>query len=583
MNRILIKSTVLAGLFLGALVCIFLISLSLAPERLSFADPGGGRDLFRRLLRGYDDFLAMGESRPPGRTGPTQDQLNALSLMLDRIEKNAQGAESWLSVLKRRRDLAFRSPRFLSGYREAAGRAAGAFPWSQPIAAMAAEALLYDTARDKPSSGAVPEPENAEALKTYASLITETRFSPLVLAILVLTGELDNPAKARAAGADGVLASGLPLIRDSLSGDEGERLGADLGLLLLLRGDYTGASSRIRGFSAENRSPALRRLAAEYFYDFGEPLRAAELFYRLGTEEGMLRSADALWLGERREAARNTWRILAAGTGSAGGEEGSPDISPAARLRSLYNLAASPSDPEEEASRLSALYLAGESDPGLRSDPLYVFGIIRYTRLMEPQQAAGILEGRVERDPLAGLELLRRRSELQPVERTVAETWLLLGRYPEEDRLYRWAAWYFNFQRKYEETGVLIKTANRQGIGGAWLDLNAALPLMRQGKLDEAENLLRAIPPEAGFWQAGANRGRILESRRAPRAALEQYNAAASLANDDPAAASRVLFRMAGCFRALGQTGESRDALRRSLELNPGNLPARLELENLGY
>jgi tetratricopeptide (TPR) repeat protein len=569
MNRILIKSAILAGLFLGALVCVSLIYLSLAPERLFLTDPDGGRDVFRRLLRDYDDFLVMGiESRLPGRAGPTQDQLDALGRMLDRIERNIQGTEAWLSTLKRRRDLAFRSPRFLPGYREAAGRAAAAFPWSQPIAAIAAEALLYDDAS--------LEPENAEALKTYASLITETRFSPLVLAIRVLTGELDSPAKAQAVRMDEILALSLPLIRDSLSGDEEDRLSANLGLLLLLKGDYTGASSRIRGLSAENRSPVLRRLAAEYFYDFGEPLRAAEIFYQSGAGEGMLRSADALWLENRREAARNIWRILAAGTGSAGGEAGSLDISPAARLRSLYNLAASATNREEEASWLSMLYLAGESDP------LYVFGIIRYTRLLEPQQATGILEGRAENDPLADLELLRRQGELRSMERTVAETWLLLGRHPEEERLYQWAAWYFNFQRKYEETSVLIKTAGRHGIGGVWLDLNAALPLMREGKLAEAENLLRAIPPEAGCWQAGANLGRILESRHAPRAALEQYNTAFSLVSD-PAAASRIQLRMAGCFRALGQTGESREALRRSVELNPGNLPARLELENLGY
>jgi tetratricopeptide (TPR) repeat protein len=580
MNRILVKSAVLAGLFLGALVCVALICLSTAPEWLFFTGSGNGRDVFRRMLRDYDDFLSRGiESRPSGGAS-LGEHFNTLSRMLDRIEKNAQGVEAWLSALKRRRDLAFRSPRFLPGYREAAGRAGAAFPWSQPIAAMAAEALLYDTPDTSPgTSGTPPGPENIDALKTYASLITETRFSPLVLAIRVLTGEMDNPAKARAARMDEVLAPGLPLIRNSLSGGQGERLSANLGLLLLLKGDYTGASSRIRGLSAENRPPVLRRLAAEYFYDFGEPLRAAEIFYRLGTEEGMLRSADALWLGELPEAARNTWRILAAGTGSAGREEENPDASPAARMRSLYNLAASAPNQEEAASWLSAFYLAGGSDPGPRSDPLYSFGLIRYTRLMEPRQAAGILEGRAEKDPLIGLELLRRQGEFRPMERTVADTWLLLGSYPEEERLYRWGAWYFNFQRKYQETGILIKTAGRHGIGGDWLDLNAALALMREGKLGEAEELLRNIPREAGLWQAGANLGRILESRHAPKAALEQYGAASSLVND-PAAASRIQFRMAGCFRALGQTGESREALRRSLELNPGNLPARLELGN---
>jgi tetratricopeptide (TPR) repeat protein len=524
--------------------------------------------MFHRLLRDYDNFLAAMEieSRPPDRADFAQAGLNSLEQLLDRLEKNARGVEAWLSVLKRRRALAFHLPRFLPGYREAAGRAARAFPWSQPIAALAAETLLQ----------APLGQEDEESLKLYASLMTETRFSPLVLAIRVLTGELDKPAKAQAAGADEILSLSLPLIRNRLTEDEEERLTANLGLLLLLRGD-PGASAWIRGFSRENRPPALRRLAAEYFYDFGEPLRAAEIFYRLGGEEGMLRSADALWLGGRREAARNTWRILAAGTEPAGQSQGeSPagvGISPAGRLRSLYNLAASAADQEEAASWLSGLYLAGGSDP------LSSFGIIRYTRLMEPRQAIGILEERGQEDPLIDLELLRRRGELWPMERTVAETWLLLGRHPEEARLYRWGLWYFNFQRKYEETGILVKTAGRHGIGGPWFDLNAALPLMRQGKLDEAEELLRASQ-EGDFWQSGANLGRILESRHAPQVALEQYEVASSRI-DDPVAASRVQFRMAGCFKALGRTEEYRRALRRSLELNPDNLPARLELGNL--
>jgi hypothetical protein len=40
---------------------------------------------------------------------------------------------------------------------------------------------------------------------------------------------------------------------------------------------------------------------------------------------------------------------------------------------------------------------------------------------------------------------------------------------------------------------------------------------------------------------------------------------------------------MARCLRILGRTEESRDALARVLELEPGNLNARLELRRLDY
>jgi tetratricopeptide (TPR) repeat protein len=566
MHRFVVKVAILTGLIFALLLCASLIYLSLAPERRFFTDPGSGQDVFHRLLQGYDTFFGStgAESRLP-RQGLSQDQVGILDSMLNQLEHNSQGVEAWLSVLKRRRILAFRDPRFLPTYQAAAGRAAKAFPWSQPIAAIASEALLFN---------APLKPEAGELAKGYASLMTESRFAPLALAIRVLTGDLESPAKAQAVRADELLAVSLPLMRNSLSGDEEARLTADLGLVLLLKGDYTGASSRIRRFASENQPPALQILAAEYFYDFGEPLRAAEIFSRLDREEATLRSADALWLGGRREAAQNIWRILASGTEPF-------TVDPALRLRSLYNLAATvgSSRDRETASWLAGLYALGEAVPTLRAEPCYYFGLIRYTRPMEPRRAIAIQEAGEPQNPLLDLELLRRRAELWSMERTVAETWLLLGRHPEDEALYQWGAWYFDRQRKYEETRVLIRTAGRQGMESPWLKLNAALRLMQEGNLGEAEEQLRAVG-EAGPWQVSANLGRILESRHAPRPALEQYEAAASLVKD-PSAASRIQLRIAGCFRALGQTDESRQALERSLELNPDNLPARLELQRM--
>jgi hypothetical protein len=71
-----------------------------------------------------------------------------------------------------------------------------------------------------------------------------------------------------------------------------------------------------------------------------------------------------------------------------------------------------------------------------------------------------------------------------------------------------------------------------------------------------------------------------MEARRAPAEALEQYETAAGRVKDRQAA-SRLQRRIAGCLRSLGRKDESRRALLYSLDLDPGNLTARLELRRL--
>jgi hypothetical protein len=540
----LIKAAIAAGLLFSAIIFAILIIFALRPEGDA---PAGGR--FHRLLRDYDRIAGAGreDSRP-----------ETLGAMLDKIEKSAQGVESWLSLLKRRRALAKLHPQMLSQYREAGRRAAAAFPWSEPLAAIALANSPPDTAESR----------------NYGALLNDTRLIPLALAAAVLRGDFDSPGQAAENRGEALLSLGLPLIRPGLPAGQGDRLIVNLALLKILKQDYLGAEAQIQGLSRTNGQGAF---LGEYYYDFGDPLRAAEIFNRAGGEEGMLRSADALWLGGRRENAGNIWRAL----GGAG------QTAPAARLRSLYNLGAS--FPEEREKWFGLLHQAGEEDPGLRGNPAYIYGLIAYTRSLPPYEALELLEDRLRSADspamaaLRDLEVLRRRGELWPPERTAAAAWLLLDAYPEDPRLYQWAAWYFGYQRRREEAAILMKNAGYRGIQDPRLDLGAALEALEAGRLEEAEEKLRAIasnPAARPIWQAEANLGLIMEARRAPAEALGHYEIASARA-EDRRAASRLQRRIAGCLRTLGRKEESRRALLYSLELNPGNLAARLELRRL--
>ncbi|MDR1971731.1 MAG: hypothetical protein LBQ46_07395 [Treponema sp.] len=548
----LIRLAAIAGLLLSVILCALLIFIFLRPGR-DFRAPS--QDSFHRLLRDYDLVLAEGWEG--------SGRLHTLNGLLDKMEKSAQGVESWLSLLKRRRALAKAAPEMLIPYQEASRRAAAAFPWSEPLAAVAAASSLL---------GAPVSAKTAETLRTYTAIISDTQLIPLALGIGILCGDLSGPALAAERGAEVLLSGGLPLIGPGLAEGRRNRLIINLALLRLMKRDYRGAEAQIQGLSRTGITKH-RTFLGEYYYDFGDPLRAAELWHELGLEAGaeefLLRSADALWLGGRGENARTLWLALS------GGSNPVPEI----QLRSLYNLAASSPGAEEKRRWLGLLYRAGEEDPSIRGDPCYGYGRIAYTRDLDPYEALAILEEAPYKGALEDLEILRRRGGLWEPDRIAAETWLLLGRYPEDARLYQWAAWYFVYQRRRDDTAILIRTAGYRGIRGPWLDLSAALRDLEAGLLDEAEERLRSMdsPP----WQRDANLGLILETRRAPGPALEHYETAAA-GVQDRRAASRLQVRIAGCLRTLGRPEESRRALLYGLDLNPDNLPARLELRRLG-
>jgi hypothetical protein len=413
-------------------------------------------------------------------------------------------------------------------------------------------------------------------------------------------------------------------VQGSFSPAEREAMTANMAMVKLLKGDSAGAAAEIQsvlGYSASSAPQAAEpspsapflRFAAEYFYDFGELPRSAELFSRLPDEAALLRQADALWLAGYAGSARAVWSMLAAP--GANGEASA--VNAGLSARSLYNLALTAENRDEAAAlleQLVALPRAGAANAPVSGDAGGLsrqYGLIRYSRLLDAPRATAILEAYGDRagdgaetgpaaPALLELEILRRRTEIAGTGRLAAETWLLLGRYPEMENLYQWGAWFFDHQRNYGETAVLLKTAARREFNGQWIAMHEALQQLRNGNPDGAENLLVSVSAGTAEWAAAANLGRILESRHAPARALEFYEiAAAALQGKSAGAAewgdwdqtgelrrreraSRIQFRIAQCLKTLGRAGESRRALEYALDFNPDNLNARLELGRLG-
>jgi tetratricopeptide (TPR) repeat protein len=533
----------------------------------------GDGDAFYRELKEFDALLV---DREPF------EKPEILNRALDKLEKKALGVESHLSILKRRRSLAQADPRFIHPYQAATQKVAKDMPFSEPLAALAAEALLLE----HPS---IPK-EIAVPLRDYASRLSETKLKPLALSIYVLLGDMQNPIKAAAIPNRETFFS-MVLPEKGIGASEAlkQDLAIDLAILRIFAGDQAEATAHINSMMQNGgaTSQEILRFAAEFFYDYGNPLKAAEIFSQYADETSLARQADALWLAAYIPGARNIWTALVSPEQGTGDGSGSSSI---IKARSLYNLAATSANQEEEADYLIRLLIhlsAPEevADPQLRSQALeqlyHIYGTIRYTRLLDTPQSISILEQDTSmHNPLIDLELLRRQRDIWSVDRVIAETWLLINRYSEDARMYQWGCYLFNYQRRYDEILLLIKNAEYYHISGLWMAIYNGLQLVTEGRLEEGEQQLKSISDATDIWQVPANIARILEARRSPAAALDYYEIASTLVKDKKAAA-RIQFRISYCLRSLDRNQESRQALEKALELNPDYLNARLELRRM--
>jgi len=604
-TRAPLKTVLIIGLVLSLVISWGLVLFMLIWGRDTVGKGKTRTNTFVRELNDYDRFYAPAWI-------PENEDPALIERRLTRLQKEARSVEEQLSVLKRWRILASGDRRYIAGYRKAAREAAETFEFSAPLAAIASDSLVFDSA-------ILMEDEKAK-LKSYASRVSQSRFDYLELGIHILTGDLDNPDKA--AEIPGIL-NLLSLDFSAFPLQTRKNLLIDEFLLRTHKGDIPGATGLLNMLLAETAgepgNAGILRMAAEFFYDHRNPLKAAELYIRLAGDEPLLplagsrmteaegvsaggmdlaRAADALVYAGEIPGARNIWLALSSDEDSISG------VPLRIKTQSLYNLSSSSETVTEETSWLEKLFsLQSENlrsrriqPQGEQADILGIYSIIRYTRLLDsPQSIAVLEEGNPPLHPLLDLELLRRRLDIYPPNRASAEVWLLLGRNSEEEALHEWAAWYFDFQKLYIESSRLLKEASRRGMAGSWLELHRGLELILEGKTDEGEKVLREayrIQEAAGTadWRIPANLGRIQESRRAISSALEYYEAAsAMILNQRPdkmtaakrTEAGRVQMRLSRCLEALGRTTESRRAMEFALELDPDNLNIRRELRRL--
>jgi tetratricopeptide (TPR) repeat protein len=566
----MIKTACILGfLLLGlALGLYFRTRNSILPAQKSAART----DFYQRLYL-FDNVLSMED------TGGGLNHTHTGNLLKE-LEKSAVGAESWLSLLKRYRKLAKRYAGYDEGYRAAVALAEKKYPHSALIAALSAETAL--------SAGAPAEKLKKTALRLSESgpLLRDSFFPP-AFCLYAVSGVFDTVDSARSVKHSGGMFDAFTVsLRGAGSGRQAEQVWeamlVDAALLKIVDGRGEEAADGLARLEPGKAAlPVTLSFIAGYSFDFADQLLAAELWVKAGGEKNLARAASALYMAGETENARKLWLLLIANGGGGAG-----------RGRFLYNMAATAAGDSEKKSYLEQL-LDGTENDGYDKDAVNA-GLVMYSRLQPEDRAGAILRLSVRQgaspnkgEALIDLEHLRRKLETTTPDRAVAETWLLLNRNPDVEEIYRWAGWYFEYQRRYDDLKDLLRFAGQNGVESPYLAFHRALELARDGNIQESLELLESsdgIPA----WQRRANAALLLYARREYAAALGYWEEAAAMLPSGGSdfvreAGARIYLKMARCRRILGG---GQDEIRRDLEraraLDGENIVIRLELSKFG-
>ncbi|MDR1868083.1 MAG: hypothetical protein LBQ77_07450 [Treponema sp.] len=463
--------------------------------------------------------------------------------LLNALERKAFGLEARLSVLKRRRIRAQQSQNQQKAYYESAQKAVQDFPGSDTIALIASDALLM---------------LNAELSDTVrAALISRAdsiRELPQAFDLYALAGALSRPEQV------------LEIPKRSWKSERlSPAMERNILILQVLSGDIHRAAQYLNDVIPTTVSSQTINLAATFFYDYDDPARAGALLSGSTNEENTELQADALYLSGYTESAQNLWSTLTSAANA--------DV----RFRSSYNVAATTN------SKAEALALLEILNADQRNTDHHIYTTILYSRFLEPQSALEMLNKAYQQSnaPLINLELIKRQQGLVPIDKSIADTWIMLEKYPGNESLYQWAAFYFDYQHAPRELNILIKQASYQGLTGSWIAVYQGILALRTNDLDRAEQYFNNVPEDQAPYQVIANKARILEARRSFNAALNLYEPISQQLNGTTHGA-KLYYRMSRCLRALNREEEYRAALIAAVRNDPNLLFARVELQQLG-
>jgi len=319
-----------------------------------------------------------------------------------------------------------------------------------------------------------------------------------------------------------------------------------------------GAGNRLAGTSSMAKT-----ILANLLYDFGSPEEGAHLFQSLYEAEGnrvfLLHTADAYAKAGRFTEAKRLWQDLLA------------NLSGREKVAVLYNLGSLSDSISKRKAYFAQL---------LQIQQLHEYALVQYSRLLPREEAkAFVIQSPLySKSPLLQLEMVRNDFAGSFSTYKTGNLWFLLNRFPQDERLYHWGAWYLYQIGNTQELEKLLAMATEQHIEHPALNFYSALLAMDKGQLAEAEKLLASSSSEV--WYVPANLAKVYEvTYRLPKA-IEYYQLAASFA-PNPVTASRLYEQIGTCYLHLDKNSDARRSFEYALQLNPDSITASFALQKL--
>ena len=332
-------------------------------------------------------------------------------------------------------------------------------------------------------------------------------------------------------------------------------------LTLALAGNVQAALGAGKGLAATNR--AAKNIVAYLLYDFGAPEEAARLFQSVyednGNSEYLLHEADAYVKAGQFTVAKRLWQDMLG------------NLSGSNLILALYNLGSLSDTVSEREDYFGRL---------LHMQKLHEYALVQYSRLLSGSEAKALLSQSplYYQSSLLQLETIRNDILGASSTYTTGSLWLLLNRFPQDERLYHWGAWYLYQIGNTQELEKLFSMAAEHHIEHPVLLFYKALLAIERGNLTEAEKLLASYTGEA--WYIPANLAKVYEvTYRLPKA-MEYYQLAASLAHN-PVTASRLYEHLGNCYLKLDKNSDARRSFEYALQLNPDSITAAFALQQL--
>ncbi|MDR2841603.1 MAG: hypothetical protein LBV52_00190 [Spirochaetaceae bacterium] len=511
--------------------------------------------------------------------------------VLAKLESKAIGAEANLSVLKRYRSLAKTNGEFFLSYCSYLRHALEKFPHSALLSALDSEALIWKNLLLSTDDETIKPETQQELLRSAAVLtnngpLSENTFFPLVFYINAMSGAFEDIESAKKINrVDDIFAAFIREIHPNKTDNAElyENIIVNAALLKTISGGIAGASAVMLPLEPKTiLQQNTMRFVAEFSYDFANPLLAAEMWFKLGSQEDIARAADAFVLADDIPSAVRLWSILGmpAKTGIQSAEFRE------LRAQSLYNLASISklNDKQNEQNYLQQLFL--ELENANEAIPCLVYGIILWSRLMDDDQVINFLQENkfTGTNDLLSLELFKRKLTTTQIDKSFADIWFLLNKFPQSEDIYTWSAWYFERMRKTDEVFELEYFAKQNNVSAPALQFSKALGFMRAQKLADAEIILRELENTYPNWALFANLGLIYEAKYEYTKALAEYQKAAQIIDKNynsnlNAKAASVQLKIASMFGILGNKNEQRLAIERAAEYAPDDVQVRLAIK----